>query len=331
MKRTRRLATLLLLLNGIGAAHPAAAQNGAVMTLRGTDTLSFERYSRTGNVVTGSWVVMHPPGVFVHDYHILIGADGLPVRYSMVYRVPLDKAQQGLDSVVINYTRDTVTYKFVRGDSSETTSVALHEAFPFLGQSFVGLDLALRRLRAAHADTGTVQAHETSNLQTPPRRLPVRLAGDSAFVGAAMRVHLTPDGGFDDMHDGRVTVRQVPSLDVARLTKQFVDVYRPRAAAIKAAAAARKEIPLPAAQLARFVGKYGSGLFDVMRDGDHLGVAPRGQPMLTLRAMSPTEFFVVAPDLVFTFDIDAAGAVTGITLTQGEGKQKFARDPPRTL
>jgi len=53
--------------------------------MAGTDTFSFERYERRGNVVTGGWVVLHPPGVYVHEYRITLGDDGLPMHYTMKY------------------------------------------------------------------------------------------------------------------------------------------------------------------------------------------------------------------------------------------------------
>ena len=36
----------------------------------------------------GHGVVLHPPGVFVHDYRITLGNDGLPVQYAMKFSTP---------------------------------------------------------------------------------------------------------------------------------------------------------------------------------------------------------------------------------------------------
>jgi len=326
MRFTRRCLVATLFLLGTAGSRPIHAQNAAVLTTVGTDTFAFERYARQGNVVTGSWVVLHPPGVYVHDYRITIGADGFPVHYSMKYSEPLADSPSALDSVVLDYGRDTVAYAFVSRDSTVTRKVPLHEAFPFLGQSMVGLDLALRRLRAAHADSGVIVANETSNLVTPPRTLRVRLAGDSAYLGSKTLIHLMPDGGFLDMSEGRMAIHPAPALDVAQLTKHFVDEYAPRVAALRHAAASRVEITLPAAQLNRFVGGYGRGAATVTREGEHLVVSLSHQSEVTLLAMSQTSFFVRRPDLVVTFDLDAAGNVEGVTIAQGESKRQFARD-----
>jgi hypothetical protein len=322
----RLIGAVCLLLSASATPRTAAAQSTSLLAMAGADTFSFERYERHGNVVTGSWVVLHPPGVYVHEYRITLGNDGLPMHYTMKYGEPLADTPPGLDSVVVDYGRDTVTYTFTTRDSTFGRKVALHEAFPFLGQSLVGLDLALRRLRAAHADSGVIVANETSNLSTPPRTMRVRFAGDTVILGQATRVHITPDGGLVDMSDGRLSVRRVASLDVPQLTKHFADEYAPRAAALRAAAAARVEIPLPAAQLDRFVGSYGRGVVAVTRDGDHLVATLQNRTKLTLLAMSQTEFFVRKPDLVVTFELDGGGVVRGLTLAQGEGKQRLVRD-----
>jgi len=322
----RLIGALCILLSAAATPRRAPAQSTALLSMAGADTFSFERYERRGNVVTGSWVVLHPPGVYVHEYRITLGDDGLPMHYTMKYSEPLADTPPSLDSVALEYGRDTVTYTFTTRDSTFGRKVALHEAFPFLGQSLVGLDLALRRLRAAHADSGVIIGNETSNLVTPPRRMSVRFAGDTVILGQTTRVHITPDGGLVDMSDGRFSVRRVASLDVPQLTKHFADEYAPRVAAYRAAAAARVEIQLPAVQLDRFIGSYGRGAMAVTRDGEHLVATFQNQTKLTLLAMSQTEFFVRKPDLVVAFELDGAGVVRGLTLAQGEGKQRLVRD-----
>jgi len=123
MRFTRRCLVATLFLLGTAGSRPIHAQNAAVLTTVGTDTFAFERYARQGNVVTGSWVVLHPPGVYVHDYRITIGADGFPVHYSMKYSEPLADSPSALDSVVLDYGRDTVAYTFVSRDSTFTRKV----------------------------------------------------------------------------------------------------------------------------------------------------------------------------------------------------------------
>jgi len=60
----------------------------AFVTTVGKDTFCLEQYTRTKNVISGTWTVLHPPGVYVHDYRITLGDDGVPVRYTMKYSTP---------------------------------------------------------------------------------------------------------------------------------------------------------------------------------------------------------------------------------------------------
>lgn len=45
-----------------------ATRPTAFLMTTGTDTFCLEQFVRRGNVVSGTWVVLHPPGVYVHDY-----------------------------------------------------------------------------------------------------------------------------------------------------------------------------------------------------------------------------------------------------------------------
>lgn len=114
---------------------------------------------------------------------------------------------------------------------------------------------------------------------------------------------------------------------MAALTDGFVKAFAPRVAALAAAAAARVEISLPASQLDRFVGEYvlGPTTIPITRDGDHLMLHLPQQPAIQLMAMSPSEFFVRKPDLVMSFESDSSGRVTGLSIGQGETRQRLTR------
>ena len=83
------------------------------VTTVGKDTFCFEQFARKGNVVSGTWVVMHPPGVFVHDYTIALSADGLPTHYTMKYTTPGDPNPPQIDSFDVVYGRDSATIAFI--------------------------------------------------------------------------------------------------------------------------------------------------------------------------------------------------------------------------
>ena len=308
-------------------ARATAPTPTAFLTTVGKDTFCLEQYSRTGNVISGTWVVMHPPGVYVHDYVITLGNDGLPVRYTMKYSVPSAATPPDLDSLTVVYGRDSASLTFFVRDSSLTRRIPIHEGFPLLGQSFVGVELALQRLRAMHVDSSTIAVHPPSDPNGRATLAPARFyAGDSAAI-AEIRLHVAADGSILGLRAGARELGRVAPFDISRLTDGFVKAFAQRAAAEAAAAAARVEISLPATQLDRFVGDYAieTTTIQITRDGEHLSLHLPQRPAIELLAMSPSEFFARKPDLVATFESDSAGRVTGLALGQGETKNHFIR------
>ena len=325
--RSLRATALLLSIFPVAVRAQSATPTSFVTTI-GKDTFCLEQYSRVGNIVSGTWVVMHPPGVFVHDYRITLDTNGLPARYTMNYRTPGALTPPDLDSLTVTYGRDSASLRFFTRDSSFTRPIAMHEAFPLLGQSFVGVELALTRLRRMHVDSTTITLHPPSEPTRPVTIAPVRFfGGDSAILGAVVRIHVAPDGSILGLRSGPTELRRVAPYDIRALTDGFVKAFAPRVAAQAAAAASRVEIALSPSQLDRFVGEYslGATTVPVTRDGNHLLIhLPQGAP-LQLLAMSPSEFFVRTPDFVVAFETDSTGGVAGLTIAQGETKQRLTR------
>jgi hypothetical protein len=252
----------------------------------------------------------------------------------MKYTTPGDPNPPQLDSVDVVYGRDSATIVFILKDSSVTRRVAMRDAFPLLGQSFVGVELALMRLRRMHIDSASVTLHPPTQPGSPITIAPTRFVGsDSAALGP-VRMHITGDARILDLHNGTLEMRRVAPIDVRALTDGFVKEFAPRRVALAAAAAARVEIALTAAQLDRFVGDYtvGATTATVARDGDHLALTlqqgQQQQPPFKLLASSPTEFFVRKPDLVITFEADANGGVTSLTIGVGDTRQRLTRVKP---
>jgi Domain of unknown function (DUF3471). len=325
--RALRIAALLLSFLPLALIAQATSPT-AFLTTIGKDTFCLEQYSRAGNIISGTWVVMHPPGVFVHDYRITLGNDGLPVRYTMKYTTPGAPTPPGLDSVTVAYGRDSASLEFFGRDSSITRRLAMHEGVPLLGQSFVGVELALMRLRSMRVDSSTITLHQPSDPASRVTRVPVRFfADDSALVAAGIHVHVGADGRIIGLRSGTAELRRVEPFEMSKVVDGFVKAFAPRVAAYAAAAASRVEIPLPTTQLDRFVGEYslGATTIPITRDGEHLVLHLPQQPGLKLLAMSPTEFFVRTPDLVVAFEADSTGRVTGLTLGQGDAKNRLVR------
>jgi len=209
-------------------AREARSTTTARLTTVGKDTFCLEQYSRNGNVISGTWVVLHPPGVYVHDYVITLGNDGLPARYTMKYSVPSDATPPRLDSLSVVYGRDSAHLEFFLRDSSFTRGIPIHEGFPFLGQSFVGVELALERLRGMHVDSSTIALHPPSDPAGHMALAPVRFyAGDSADVDGT-RVHVAPDGAILGLRWGSRELRRVAPFDIASLVSGFVTSFARR-------------------------------------------------------------------------------------------------------
>ena len=62
-------------------------------------------------------------------------------------------------------------------------------------------------------------------------------------------------------------------------------------------------------------------------DGASLSAQATGQPKFPLFAESETKFFLKVVDAQLTFEKDASGAVTALTLAQGGANQRAARVP----
>jgi hypothetical protein len=319
---------LELMASWINRRFSRAATPTAFLTTVGKDTFCLEQYSRAGNVITGQWLVLHPPGVYAHDYRITLADGGLPVRYTMRYTKPGALTPAGLDSLTVIYGRDTANLDFFQHDSLVKRRIALREGFPLLGQSFVGVELALMRLRRMQVDSSTIALHPPSDPAGKATLAPVRFfAGDSALIAGTIHAYIDADGRILRLRSGPLELKRVEPFEMAPIVDGFVRAFAPRVAAQAAAAAARVEIPLATAQLDRFAGEYtvGPATISITRDGEHLALHLPQQPAIQLMAMSQTSFFVREPDLVVTFDADPSGHVTGLTIQQGEAKQRFAR------
>ncbi|HYN20739.1 MAG TPA: DUF3471 domain-containing protein, partial [Thermoanaerobaculia bacterium] len=93
---------------------------------------------------------------------------------------------------------------------------------------------------------------------------------------------------------------------------------------------ARSEIVLPAATLDEYVGIYPidkTMRFTVLRRGDGLVARLTGQPFAPIFASAKDELFLKIVDAQLSFQRDAAGKITGLTLHQSGRDIPASRDP----
>jgi hypothetical protein len=309
-----------------------AATSVAFVTLRGSDTISAEQYTRRGNVITGSWIVLQPE-VFVHEYVLRLGSNGLPTRYAM--RVGRRRTVAGIpsDSVTVRYSPDSAWYEMSGGiavDSLRAKRITVARAYPSLGGSVVSLDLALQRLVRTRADSMTVVFNEPTGYLTVTPILMRRFGRDSATIGNGVVAHFGGDGTLHTLHKPGLIVQRVSSIDTAALVRQFVAADASRLAADSAAAAARVEIALPASELDRFVGTYrvAEGLNAVVtRNGDHLLIQLGPQHPLQLHAETHTKFFFTEVNAEIAFESDSAKKVATMVVMQAGVTRRAPRVP----
>lgn len=92
--------------------------------------------------------------------------------------------------------------------------------------------------------------------------------------------------------------------------------------------AARKEVKVPVDVLSRYVGVYEFApqfKFTVTLEGEQLVTQATNQAPIPVFAESETRFFPKAVEATITFEVDAGGKVTGLTLEQGGRQMKATR------
>ena len=302
-------------------AAPLAAQapdTASFITLQGKDTVAIEQYVRTGRTIAGAWI-QNQGGVFVHDYALVLRADGWPAQYVMsLYR----SKPPHTFLINVTYGADSATRIMVRDSVATTNRVVAEQGYPLAALSTLGVELALARARLAGTDSATIILDRTE-ARGPSAPLPVKFFGvDSVRVGAALTGRVARDGRLLALRDGPRETRRVPSLDVAKLVAGFNR-------ADSAARAARVAVELPPAVLHRFVGEYSltpTAVAVVELAGAGLTIRVGNQPPARLLAVSPTKFFLESTTAVtLEFDVDATGTVTALTLVQGTVRQRAAK------
>jgi CubicO group peptidase (beta-lactamase class C family) len=121
--------------------------------------------------------------------------------------------------------------------------------------------------------------------------------------------------GFNEATGRGVVVLTNTAVGVDDIGMHLLDASVPLAPIPKR----RVAIALPADVLQRYVGEYELAptfIITITRDGNALFAQPSGQPRLPIFAESETQFFLRAVDAQLTFNRDASGAVTGLTLHQ---------------
>ncbi|MEO7085605.1 MAG: hypothetical protein ABI442_21300 [Gemmatimonadaceae bacterium] len=307
---------------GITAGRTAAvaqtSSTAAFVTTVGSDTVAVEQYGREGNTIRGVWATKTgSSGAQLFYYEILLGADGAPTRYSVLMRpagstVPAAK----LPSVTIQYGRDTAVFS-MEGDASMTKRIAMSGAFPRLGSSVVGIELAISRVRAAGVDASTIVVNSPLGPSFDAIKLPVLFVRpDSVQMTKDLVAKLDGNGRLVQLHDATRETRRAESADVGAVVDEWMS-----------GGGDKPGIQMSLSELQRFVGHYSLGA-DVQISVERIGAALQlhtSDGALELVAQSANRFKVRGEAGFVEFERNAAGDVTALVLVNDDKRQRAPR------
>lgn len=225
MRHTPFVATLAVL---AAAAVPALAQGrverAAFVVRLGADTLSVERFSRTGTRLEGELATRSPRTAYVR-YTADLGINGSVTRFAV--SIPAPGAPAGappLESRVASFTGDSIRIERRRGDTLQTTSVAVGlGAFPLLFGAYGPYELLTIRAMQARRDSAAVPTYAIG-APAPFTVVVRRLSRDSVLLRTQFtpfRVRVDRSGRILGLHapgsTQQVQLERLQDVDVAAI------------------------------------------------------------------------------------------------------------------
>jgi hypothetical protein len=208
----------------IGRADVAGAQAEWFLSTQDADTLSIERFERSGDNITGVWVTYtsgaeHRREILRHEYTISLRSDGRPRHVHLTLRRPDGSVQRTFD---VRLSDDSVVIT-ANPDSLPPHRLAASRAYPILGLSMSMYELVIAgaRARGRPRDSTSVMIVPITGPFTV-QTVPIFLIGpDSARIGAATGATgatIFTDGRarIDSIvtNNGSVPIKRVPPFDL---------------------------------------------------------------------------------------------------------------------
>jgi hypothetical protein len=306
-------------------ASAQARTMATFVTMIGTDTVSIEQYGRIGNTIRGVWANRsNSTKAQLYYYEIDLDAHGGVAKYAVLLRNAGSTAPAAdLPSLAIDYGRDTAVFS-MRGNASMTKRVAMRGAYPRLGTSVVGIELAIDRVRAAGVDASAIVMNSPLGPSFDPIKLPVLFVRpDSVRITKDLTARLDTAGRLIELHDGNRLTRRVEWIDLAAIAEQWASPMGDE----------KPGITMSLSELQRFVGRYtlSPGVkISIERVGSGLVLdSPNGS--LELIAETASSFKVKGETGLVEFETNAAGDVTALTLVNGATRRRATRSNPGAL
>jgi hypothetical protein len=210
------------------AATPSAAQGvpdtAAFLVRLGTDTLSVERFTRTATRFEGELAVRSPRTMYFR-YAADLGLGGSVTRFEVEVRRPGEPADApALQRAIVSFTGDSIRLELHRGESVQTSSLAVGlGAFPLLNGAYGPYELLTLRARQARRDSAAVPTYSVG-ARAPFTLVVRRLGGDSVLLVTQFtpfRVRVDAEGRILGLHapgtTQQVELTRLPTLDVTGL------------------------------------------------------------------------------------------------------------------
>jgi hypothetical protein len=215
-----------------GTPAPATGETGAFVVRLGADTTAVERRTRTatatGTRIEGD-VVNRSPVARVSHYVVDLDAAGHPTRAEIRTRrpdgTPMPNAALG---AVYTFRGDSAFAELQMPDSvARFRAAAAAGTIPSLANSYAMWEVALRALRAAKRDTGSIRLWGAG--APTAQALAARLDGPTSatieYFGDPVTVRFDREGrivGVDGTRTtNKVVAERVRDLDVAALAQSF--------------------------------------------------------------------------------------------------------------
>ncbi|MGV3708775.1 MAG: hypothetical protein ACO1Q7_08035 [Gemmatimonas sp.] len=204
----------------------SVTSGGFVATL-GKDTVAFEQYTRTGNVLTGDYVTVQG-GVTASHYVIKFDVNNMPSELVLTQMRGDGSPIPGGPSSVKMTVGEAETTVDILKEPPVHRKFAVKLPYPLLGTSIAMFEVAMQRLRTLGTDSVSF-AGLPLNAPELPNPIQVKFVGaDSARVwtaGGPMYMRVTRNGEIHGVSgratDVKIEVRRVPVTQFKALMTRF--------------------------------------------------------------------------------------------------------------
>ena len=225
----RVLTTIMCLCcaTGLGAQEAAvpATHSGAFVARLGNDTLTVERFQRTGDAYSVEQV-LHVPRTSLRHTHLELssaGEIGTVIYMHHAIGAPIDAPL--LSSTTLTFAgADSARVETKRGDSTTSRTVAANPAMvPALPESWLPYEIAAMRLRASGADSAHLRFLQVSGNASS---VIVRTLGRDSMTFelsfTTYRASIGPDGQVRSIYQPNgVRVERRPTIDINAIAARW--------------------------------------------------------------------------------------------------------------